>query len=44
MAFNVIGLAEVAEHKTLIGLQNLKLIENPPFFIHAVSGWAFHKT
>lgn len=24
--------------------QNLILTENPPFFIHAVSGWAFHKT
>jgi hypothetical protein len=25
-------------------VQNFKLTENPPFFIHAVSGWAFHKT
>ena len=24
-------------------LLNFKLTENPPFFIHAVSGWAFTK-
>ena len=27
----------------MIGLQNFKLTETPPFFIHAVSGWASHK-
>ena len=32
-----------SKRRTLIELQNFKLIENPPFFIHAVSGWAFHK-
>jgi len=32
-----------SKHRTLIELQNFKLTENPPFFIHAVSGCAFHK-
>ena len=27
----------------VIEKQNFKLTENPPFFIHAVSGWAFYK-
>jgi len=29
------------KHGTKLELQNFKLTENPPFFIHAVSGWAF---
>ena len=33
-----------SKHRTLIELLNFKLTENPPFFIHAVSGWAFHKS
>ena len=32
-----------SKRRTLIELQNFKLTENPPFFIHAVSGWAFTK-
>lgn len=32
-----------SKHRTKLELQNFKLTENPPFYIHAVSGWAFTK-
>lgn len=35
---------ELPENYKDIEIQNFKLTENPTFFIHAVSGWAFHKT
>jgi hypothetical protein len=51
ISYNGSHLTEVADSvtvnfklKTKLELQNIKLTENPPFFIHAVSGWAFHKT
>ena len=46
VAYNELQPCEGGEfnHKSLIELQNLILTENPPFFIHAVSGWAYHKT